>query len=306
VVTDASGKPVSGLGEKDFTLLDHDTPQSIATFQEVAGRSASGRAHIVLLIDAVNNSFADVARERRAVDAFLRQNNGKLSYPVSLTMLSDSGVRKIDASTDGNLLADELRDQFPRPGRFSFNGGPSGGNQRFLLSIQALRRLAADERNEPGRAILVWMGQGWPTLTDPGYEAATFEDKRAYFDALVQLSTALRIAQVTINNVLPAGAGQPEGGTESSRVHGVRRPEEAEAEDLSLATMVQMTGGKSLHQGKDFVAEIAACVVDAESYYRLSFDPQAANQPNELRFLTVKLDRPELASRTYRLYYAQP
>ena len=306
VVTDASGRAVSGLSEKDFTLLDQKRPQSISSFQEVEGRSALGRAHIILLLDAVNNSFADVARERRAVDAFLRQNGGKQSYPVALALLSDSGLRRIDMSTDGDLLANELREQFPKPGRFSFNGGPSGGDQRFLLSIQALRTLAAQERDVPGRAIVVWLGQGWPTLTDPGYEAATIEDKKAYFDALVQLSTTLRVSQMTINNVQLGDAARAEDEAKGSRIPSVRRPEEAEARDLSLATMVQLTGGKSLAQGRDFVAGIAACVEDAESYYRLSFNPAEASGQNELRSLEVKVDRPVLVSRTYKLYYAQP
>jgi len=32
-VNDASGKPVSGLSEEDFALLDNDKPQKIVTFQ---------------------------------------------------------------------------------------------------------------------------------------------------------------------------------------------------------------------------------------------------------------------------------
>ena len=50
VVTDSSGNPVNGLKEEDFTLLDQDRPQAINSFQMVDGKSATGRAHIVLLI----------------------------------------------------------------------------------------------------------------------------------------------------------------------------------------------------------------------------------------------------------------
>ncbi|MBB5058809.1 hypothetical protein HDF16_003523 [Granulicella aggregans] len=65
VVTDPSGAPVGGLKEEDFTVLDQSGPQAINSFQMVEGNSPTGRAHIVLLIDSVNNSFADVARQRR-------------------------------------------------------------------------------------------------------------------------------------------------------------------------------------------------------------------------------------------------
>jgi VWFA-related protein len=306
VVTDSSGNPVNGLKEEDFTLLDQDRPQAINSFQMVDGKSATGRAHIVLLIDSVNNSFSDVARQRRTVDAYLRQNGGRLSFPVSLALLSDKGLQKIDSSLDGNLLAAQLHQRFSRPGRFSFNGGPSGGNQRFLLSIAALRTIAAEEREVTGRVILVWMGQGWPSLTDPGYEAATPEDKKSYFDALVQLSTTLRIAQVTIDNVSSADPSRPGDGTEQHNLLGIRRPEEAEARDLSLSTMVQLTGGRILNQERDLVVGIGQCALEANTYYRMSFDPETAKRPNELRHLEVKMDRPALLPRTYTLYYAQP
>src|ERR1035441_10078580 len=41
VVTDKSGKPVSGLAQKDFTLLDNKQPQKIVSFQAVAGAAAA-------------------------------------------------------------------------------------------------------------------------------------------------------------------------------------------------------------------------------------------------------------------------
>ena len=305
-VTDPSGKPVSGLTEQDFTILDQNSPQSISSFQMVAGNSASGRAHIVLVIDSLNNSFSDVARQQRMADAYLRQNSGHLNYPVSLALLSDKGLHKIDVSADGNLLADQLREQSLRPGRFSFNGGPSGGNQRFLLSVKALTTLAEEERDTSGRAILVWMGQGWPWYSDPGYEAATFQHKKSYFNTLVELSTALRLAQVTIDSVSPAGPNHSTDVAPPKSLHGIRIPAEADAQELSLAALVRLTGGRSLNGESDLVAEIAQCVQEADTYYRIAFDPGPANVPNELRSLNVKLDKAALTPRTFTLYYAQP
>ena len=43
VVTDASGKPVSGLQEKEFTLFDNHQRQQIVSFQGVEGRTAKQR-----------------------------------------------------------------------------------------------------------------------------------------------------------------------------------------------------------------------------------------------------------------------
>ena len=57
VVNDVSGKPVSGLGQDDFTLFDHHEPRAISSFQVVNGNSTTGRAHILLLIDSLNCSL---------------------------------------------------------------------------------------------------------------------------------------------------------------------------------------------------------------------------------------------------------
>ncbi|MBB5058808.1 hypothetical protein HDF16_003522 [Granulicella aggregans] len=149
-------------------------------------------------------------------------------------------------------------------------------------------------------------GQGWPCLTDPGYEAATLDDKKSYFDALVQLSTTLRVAQVTIDNISAVDPDRLSGGSQLDRLHGIGRPEEAEARDLSLVNMVRLTGGRVMNQQSDFIPEIQQCLLEAGTYYRMSFDPEAAGGLNELRLLTVKLDKSALIPRTYALYYAQP
>jgi hypothetical protein len=92
VVTDTSGKPVPGLQQQDFTLLDNHQPQKIASFQAVEGRTARAPAHVILMLDTLNNSFQNVAYERKAMEKYLGQNQGYLSYPVSIALLSDSGV----------------------------------------------------------------------------------------------------------------------------------------------------------------------------------------------------------------------
>ena len=73
-MTDASGKPVSGLQGSDFTLLDNHQPQQIVSFQEVEGRTAKPPVHVIFMLDDLNNSFQDFAYQRRAVEKYLDQN----------------------------------------------------------------------------------------------------------------------------------------------------------------------------------------------------------------------------------------
>lgn len=52
VVTAKSGAPVGGLQQQDFTLLDNKVPQTLASFQAVAGREAS--LDVTVVIDSAN------------------------------------------------------------------------------------------------------------------------------------------------------------------------------------------------------------------------------------------------------------
>ena len=65
-VTDKSGKPVHGLEQQDFTILDNKQPRKILSFRAVEGQTpADGPpVEVILLIDEVNTSFNRVAYER--------------------------------------------------------------------------------------------------------------------------------------------------------------------------------------------------------------------------------------------------
>jgi len=63
VVADKSGRPVPGLQQQDFTLLDNKQAQKIVSFQAVQGGTATADppVEVILLVDEVNTSFSYVA-----------------------------------------------------------------------------------------------------------------------------------------------------------------------------------------------------------------------------------------------------
>ena len=147
---------------------------------------------IILLIDAVNNGFSELAYMREGIERFLRANGGHLALPVSIAVLTKSGVQvQSRASTDGNALARTLSQMGARV-------RPRGGDE-FPLSILALDRIAKDEISKPGRKFLIWLGNGWPTelqvtrniVSTPAAE----RDQRTQFNDMVLLSTDLREAR---------------------------------------------------------------------------------------------------------------
>ena len=74
-------------------------------------------------------------------------------------------------------------------------------NLRFQLSVSALKRLAAEQEDVPGRVILIWTGRGWPLLSAHEFRPYSAALKQNFFDNLVEVTNALREAQVTLEAV---------------------------------------------------------------------------------------------------------
>ena len=81
VASDKSGKPISGLTEQDFTLLDNKQSRKIVSFHAVEGPSADVPVEVILLVDEVNDSFSNVAYERDRLAKFLQRDSGSFPFP---------------------------------------------------------------------------------------------------------------------------------------------------------------------------------------------------------------------------------
>src|SRR5208337_5474318 len=70
VVTDKSGRPLPGLQQQDFTLLDNEQPQRIVSFHAVERGTATPDppVEVILLVDEVNTSYTNVAFERKEIE----------------------------------------------------------------------------------------------------------------------------------------------------------------------------------------------------------------------------------------------
>ncbi len=113
LVTDASGHPVTGLRQENFTLLDNKKPRPILSFRAVDGTAVRSReerepgeppVEVVLLVDVTNTPLRVVGHERNQIESFLRRNGGRLTQPTSLMIFDDRGVKGLPQPTkDGNL-----------------------------------------------------------------------------------------------------------------------------------------------------------------------------------------------------------
>ncbi len=107
-VSDSSGKPVLGLKTEDFNLLDEGQSRRIANFRAIDD-GALARAHVLILIDSLNNSSRGFTYERKEIEKFLRSSGNTLRYPTSLISLSRSeDGRAREATRDVDVLLKEL------------------------------------------------------------------------------------------------------------------------------------------------------------------------------------------------------
>jgi VWFA-related protein len=312
VVTDKSGKPVSGLEQKDFTLLDNKLPQKIVSFQAVAGAAATADppVEVVLLMDGVNTEFTNVAIERNEMVKFLGRNGGALAQPTSLLFFSSSGATQTISSRDGNAVVADLNQKQIGLRAIGRAQGFYGGIERMQMSLSALQKFADFEAAVPGRKLLVWISPGWPYLVS-GMDQVLISQrqKQELFNSIVALSDALRRARITLYNIDPLGTADAGGlrVTDYKQfLKGVKTARQADNGNLALQVLASQSGGLVLNSSNDLAGEMATCVADASGFYVLSFDSLPGDGPNEYHALDVKLDKPGLTARTRSGYYAQP
>jgi VWFA-related protein len=312
LVTDAAGRPVAGLEQQDFTLLDNKKPQPLLFFRAVDGSNGQGAAEppveIILLIDATNNSLHSIAFERNQIEKFLRQNGGHLAQPVTLMIFSERGVQVgPQPSTDGNIVAQEL----DKVGATMHTVQRSGGYdavERLELSLKTLRSIAAVEAPKPGHKMLIWIGPGWPMLEGPGYRPSD-ATQRWLFNAIVETTRTLREARITLYNVNqldPSSPGMMQASFYKGFLKGVPSTRQAESGNISVPVLAIHSGGLVLNTAGDLIGQLNRCVAEAKAYYTLGFDPSKAEHTDEYHELEVKVSKPGMKARTNAGYYAQP
>jgi VWFA-related protein len=194
IVTDPTGKPVSGLKAADFAVLDNGQPEKIVSFHAYDGLSAKADppARIILVLDMLEAPEL-ASQVRDSARAFLRENGGHLAQPTSVLLITKTGLSRVGLSpTDGNALAESITNDRETPwnpakGNLSTQidhtweasqapylgpgnpwyappgatGGPKKLDPSAEAALQALGMIATTQRRQPGRKLLIWLGPGW-------------------------------------------------------------------------------------------------------------------------------------------------
>lgn len=306
VVTDKAGKPVSGLEESDFTVLDNNRPAKIVAFHAYGGAAQPEQpVQVILVVDAANEGFDNVSNARYAIDQFLRRDGGRLAQPVGILWLMDNGLKvQSQPSMDGNELAAQLDANAGSLREIGRSTGFFGAEERYQLSLQALDRIVESETKVPGRKLLIWVGPGWPLLSGPNI-TISWKEQQQLFHNVVSLNTRLEEADMSLYSVTH---GIPDTYTYmyEGYLKGVKKAQQVNPGDLDLKVLAVQSGGRAMIPSNDLASEIADCAADAEAFYTLRFDPPPADGPDEYHELKVHVDKPHLTARTRTGYYDEP
>jgi len=329
-VTDATGRPYSDLQQNDFTLYDNEQPRKIVSFRPIQAGSTVAADHVILVLDTVNNFTRPLHFFEKEIEKFLTQEKGLLPHPVAIGVFYGSHISVGPASRDRDAVLADLKeksaelhatgcvteqdhgDKMQAPGLTRGAGMSAESaamlaclNQRFVSSVNAVRQLALEQVNLPGRVILIWIGPGWPLLNNRSFSPDPPELKQNFFAQLVGVSTALREAQVTLNAVASPDDASPNSQGSEIFLEGISSEEQVRAGNLGLHALAHQTGGHIVTETRDIAGQIGGCIADAESYYALSFDSPPAAAFGEYHTLAVKVNKPGLDVRTNTVYYAE-
>ena len=308
VVDDATGIPVLDLQPWDFKIIDNNQPRKVLSFRAYDGVTVmpDPAVEVILVLDTLNLPFPQVAFVRGEIDKFLRQNGGKLKQPLTLILLTDAGIRfQPRPSTDGNAIASVVDGIKGRVSLINPAMGSDGYVERFQRSAKAMDDIAHNEEKKPGRKLLIWVGPGWPMLNRPS-ERYSEKDQKRNFDNIVDLSTALGLARITVYSVAAASGSGLNSFLYKNFLSPVKTYRDADFGNMALKVLVTQTGGKILGPDNDLVGQISRCIEDANAFYQISFDPPAAVHADEYHDLMVTVQKPGSFVRTRSGYYNQP
>lgn len=306
-VADKAGATVGDLEPFDLSLQDNGQPRKILSFRRTdgaTGNQADPPVEVILVIDAVNLPYQAIALQRQEVEKFLRLNNGKLAYPTSVFLFSSQGLHVQPApSKDGNALAGILDKTTGTVRARDLSGGVYSLAEQFQDSFKTMQQIAAYEATKPGRKVLIWVGPGWPLLTERFFIESN-ESRQNYFHQLVELTGKLRQARITVYNVAPIVGVTRE--LYKGYLKPVTEARKMEVANLALEVLAVNTGGRVIDPGNDLAALIQKCQNDIGSYYTIGFEPPQAGGADEFHSLSVQVRRDGLTARTDFGYYNEP
>jgi len=326
VVSDANGKPVSGLKAGDFSISEDSNPQGIRsfdvhdfdllsdslpklptslpanTFINVPTGPERGPLY-VLLLDLLNMNVADQPVAREALLKFVRRK--PLGTRFAVFVLSD-GLYLVQGFTeDRNRLADVLDPKHSHahlPRVFLY----AEKYQPYFSMPRALIKIAAFLADLPGHKNVIWISASFPTSmlpsSDPRAEALTSSDE------IKEATDTMARGQIAVYPVDVRGAvvthitSRPMGG---KMVTNTDSPQ-LNADYMTEEEIAQATGGRAFYNTNDLAAALTEATETGGRYYTLTYSPSNQNYNGRLRHIHIETAQRGCHLAYRRSYYGNP
>jgi len=323
-VTDAAGNPVSDLRAEEFSLFDNRQARRIVAFHPIDGAALSDATEVLILLDAVNTPAPALDKEKNAIFKYLAESHKPLDVPTAFALWFNGHLTSTPPTTDRNAIgrafvkltknvhSNACGAEAPALQNVSANANAAANTAPNCLSVHfkdskaALDGIAQQQLTSGGRTLLIWMGSGWPSVSNAELDRLDAKQHYAYSHEFRELLHDLRAAQITMYAIDAADNKLHE---PSPAGNDLAAPSSANSAipPIAVSEFVLRTGGRLIASSADLVADLHACIRDAEWYYSLSFNaPPGQNGPGEMHSLEIRVDRPGLQVRTMSSYYTEP
>jgi VWFA-related protein len=332
VITEDSGVAVTGLKEKDFTVFENGISRPIFSVDEISKGDAP-QVHGLIVVDGINGSASSLRRERKEIKEFLSHAK-TLPFPVAIVAVSDGGVSEGAASTNPEAISRDLdmrtsdlqghdcdstqpgSDLGSRMGGGlqSTAQGASGWSEadcqigQFNASMYALHQLFGLETKAQGRAIVIWLGPGWPIPPekDRGQIMSGASSGRAA-ETITVLSADIVAGQVEFDAVSWGEFAHPKGVRRVDAAANIKMTSQTEQEAmLTIPALAEQSGGLTFARSKSFPDALGQLLSKGAPFYKIVFDPATTTTPDDFRTVLVKVTTPGVTVRTLHSYFEQP
>lgn len=314
VVTDRSGKVVTGLPKSAFHVTELDQPQTVLNFEEAGAHAVPPTANItstaqldavapqapvnILLLDEFNTRFEDMAFARYSLKKILDKQPDQLTTPTMLIAVSLTNFTVLqDYTQDKKALLDALNHHLVAYPWQVHQGGWVA--ERFATAFGTLTRVAEAVIGHPGHKNMIWIGRGFPAYS---FVNGPVDTETRVNNAVQMCVNELRDARVTLYTVDPAGLTVAPGGDYGAAA----AFNDPFGGNYQFSKLAVATGGRTFYGRNDVDTEIADGIRDGGSFYSLSYRPTTQSvDPKKFRRIKVTLDDPNLKATTREGYYVQ-
>lgn len=342
-VLDKNRRPVRGLAQADFTVLEDGKPQRIVAFDAVDVPDAvpptatwmtrvtpdvttndleERRLFVIVMDDALVPFEPRMMKDAKAIAARIIEKLG--AHDLACIVFTADNRNTQDFTSDHAKLLAAL-ERF-HPGLATYQFGRGGGeymgidtDSNFFQSTVSTLHNVADYLIEipQRRKTLVYVGPGVPVDVEaaatPTLASGTgkgLSDKMIAERLAAEMNDIFRAAQranVNISSIDPTGPGGLEQYI-SSQIREIPPGETAHAKAKLSLDFLEMTaantGGHAVVNTGDFEPGITQIFEENGSYYLLGFQPATMRTDGSLRRLDVKVNRPDVEVRSRSGYYA--